>query len=194
MRKNKKKSIVVIMFLMILGISLLGGCKKEEADSLDSQESVPVSENNQPSSEAVTDTTDGTISEEEPTKNLPIYCLQEESLEREPVIAIIPEDTAIDAEFVVKTVVDAFEERSILIGIDSVISKEDTVIVNFKKDEIPITNVGTSAESGILDSISMSLLDNVKSCQKVIFRIEGEAYETGHMLFGIDEPYKTLNK
>lgn len=185
MKINKRK--VIILFLMMFVLFTVSGCSKEK------QETVAIPDGNgQPSSEAITDTTDGT--ETESTKILPIYCLQEETLEREPVAAIIPEDAKIDGEFVVKTVVDTFAERSFSIGIDSVSSEEDTVIISFKKDKPPVKDVGSGLESGILDSISMSVLDNVKSCQKVVFRIEGEAYKTGHMLFEIDEPYKTLNK
>ena len=67
----------------------------------------------------------------------------------------------------------------------------DTVIVSFLFGKAPLSTVGSDVEETILNSIANSLLDNVEDCKKVIFRAEGEAYESGHYAFEVDEAYAT---
>jgi len=124
------------------------------------------------------------------TKEMLIYGIQNETLESQQVSVSIPKKSKITAEFIVDQVVDVFAENSLDIGIDSVTQEGDKVIVSFKADKAPLTNVGAGVETTILDSISMSLLDNLDTCKNVIFRVEGKAYTSGHIELGIDEVYK----
>lgn len=146
--------------------------------------------------EASTDETvkDSTSKDNEKTEiELPIYTINDESLETEDAIAYVSADTKVTAEVIVDEVVKAFSANSYDVKIESVSQEGDTVVVNFEKDSAPVSGVGASVEVSTLDSISYSLLDNLSTCKKVIFRVEGEAYESGHNQFGINEPYITGN-
>lgn len=123
------------------------------------------------------------------TKEISIYTMNEASLEVEVVSALIPEDTEITPELIVNLVVDSLEDRLVFVGVDSVTTKKDSVIVSFKKDQAPFANGGSGLEATILDAIAQSLVDNLADYQKVIFRVNGEAYASGHFEFGIDEVY-----
>lgn len=125
---------------------------------------------------------------------LPIYTINDETLETEDAIAYVSADAKITAEVIVDAVVEAFSANSYEVKIDSVSQEGDTVVVNFKKNSAPVTGVGASAEVTTLDCISYSLLDNLSTCKKVIFRVEGEAYASGHIELGINEPYSTGNE
>lgn len=125
---------------------------------------------------------------------LPIYTINDETLETEDAIAYVSGDTKITAQVIVDAVVEAFNANSYEVKIDSVSQEGDTVIVNFKKNSAPVTGVGASVEATTLDCISYSLLDNLSTCKKVIFRVEGEAYASGHIELGINEPYSTGNE
>lgn len=122
-------------------------------------------------------------------KEVSIYSIDENTLDIVSVVALISEDTVLTPEIVVDMVVDSFEDRLIIIGIDSITVENDAVIVSFKKDQAPLYNTGSSVETGILDAIAQSIVDNIKEYPKVIFRVEGEAYVSGHMEFKIDEVY-----
>ena len=124
---------------------------------------------------------------------LPIYTINDETLETEDAIAYVSADTKITAEVIVAEVVKAFSANSYEVKIESVSQEGDTVVVNFKKNSAPVSGVGSSEEITTLDCISYSLLDNLSTCKKVIFRVEGEAYASGHIEYGINEPYITGN-
>ncbi|WP_310603479.1 GerMN domain-containing protein [Anaerosporobacter sp.] len=134
--------------------------------------------------------------ESESTKEeikISIYTINDETLEAEDAIAYVSGDTKITAEVIVAEVVKAFSTNSYEVKIESVSQEGDAVIVNFKKDSAPIVGAGSSIEITTLDCISYSLLDNLSTCKKVIFRVEGEAYASGHISFKINEPYITGN-
>lgn len=127
------------------------------------------------------------------TKELSIYTINDETLETEPVIANIPSDTKVTPQVVVDQVINAFADNSYVVDVQNVSTEGDAIIVNFSKDSAPVINVGASVECTTLDCISYSLLDNIPECKKIIFRIDGEAYSTGHIEKGINEPYATGN-
>jgi hypothetical protein len=155
----------------------------EDSTTKDSQETT--------TNEADKDSSKGTSKAE---VELPIYTINDESLETEDAIAYVSADTKITAEVIVDEVVKAFSANSYEVKIDSVSQDGDTVVVNFKKNSAPVTGVGASVEVTTLDCISYSLLDNLSTCKKVIFRVEGEAYASGHIELGINEPYSTGNE
>lgn len=124
---------------------------------------------------------------------LPIYTINDETLETEDAIAYVSADTKITAKVIVDEVVKAFSANSYEVKIESVSQEGDTVVVNFKKGSAPVSGVGSSEEITTLDCISYSLLDNLSTCKKVIFRVEGEAYASGHIEYKINEPYITGN-
>lgn len=208
MKKNfKKKTNKVVFNYMVLSIilsmslMLFSGCKNEDKNSDNSQNQTTIessgteNENEDNSSkEAVENDKKVAKNEDAPTlpetKELLIYGIQNETLESEQVSVTVPKDSEITAEFIVGQVIEVFADNSLEIGIDSVAQDKDKVIVSFLKDKAPLLNVGSGVEITILDSISMSLLDNLDSCKNVIFRVEGKAYASGHVELDIDEAYK----
>lgn len=107
----------------------------------------------------------------------------------EPVTALIPADEEITPELIVDRVVDAMADQSLLVGIESVKTDGDTVIVSFYSDQPPLNNVGAGFESSILNAIAQSLTENLDDYNKVIYQVEGGAYSSGHIKLDIDEVY-----
>lgn len=198
MKKNiMKYNMIIVTF--VLCFAILGGCGKKVPETVANKTQSPTvqtSETPKPTTTAQAATTAATAtSSPKPTsksvlsKQLPIYTINDESLECEAAVAMIPEDSKVTAKLIVNTVVDNLAEHSLKIGIDKVTVDGDKVIVSFKDGYAPLVNVGAGVESTILDCISNSLLDNLSSCKKVIFREEGKKYESGHIDLGYDEVY-----
>lgn len=133
--------------------------------------------------------TDESVPIAPPNKEISIYTMNESTFEVEPATALISEDSEVTPELIVDLVVDSFADRSVTIGIDSIKTKDDAVIVSFLSDQPPLVNVGGSVETTILDAIAQSLVDNLDDYTKVIFQVEGEAYASGHYEFKINQVY-----
>ncbi|NLK28281.1 MAG: hypothetical protein GX306_08065 [Clostridiales bacterium] len=126
-----------------------------------------------------------------PTANIEllIYTINPESGEIEAATAMISDSNELTPELIVSKVVESMADKSIKVGIDKVTTENDAVIVSFLSDQPPLTNVGAGIESAILNSIAQSLMDNLPEYNKVIYRVEGEAYRSEHIDLGIDEAY-----
>ena len=118
---------------------------------------------------------------------LPIYTLNVETLEPEAVSVLI-QATEITPELIVDKVIETLEYQCYTIEVESVTTQEDAVVVSFYKDQPPVT-FGSSAEGAVLDVFAQSLVDNLEDYSKVIYRMEGEAYASGHFEFGINQVY-----
>lgn len=141
--------------------------------------------------------TDQNVTKEDPTptliqptanKKLAIYTVNSDA-EVEPATAMIPENTEITPQLIVDTVKDTLAENSLMVGIESVTTKGDAVIVSFYSDQPPLSDVGAGYEGAILDAIAQSLTDNLDGSNKIIYQVEGKAYVSGHVELGIDEVY-----
>ena len=176
---RKRYKLSVGLFILVLMTVLLGACGKQKEENADSQTNQEVQ-----SEEQGTDEEDVAVNQG--PQQVPIYSINDSSLESEQTYVTVEELTP---EAVVQAVVDSFAEHSLEVGIDSIATEGDTVIVSFLYGKAPLTSVGSTVEETILNSIADSLLDNIESCKKVVFRAEGEAYESGHYAFGIDEVY-----
>ncbi len=75
------------------------------------------------------------------------------------------------------------------IKVDDVIVENEKVIVSFSSKGRPVKDCNKKMENLILECFSNSLLDNVKSCKKVIFRCDGKAYHSSQYNFSINEVY-----
>lgn len=169
--------------------------KGEIANNKVSNSETDTSKNNETSVE-----TSGSVNSQEPTPtssliqpteniDLSVYTVNANSGDVEPVTAAIPKSSKLNPALIVDTVVGSLADQSIMIGIKDVTTKEDTIIVNFTKDNPPSKNLGSGYEGAILDAIAQSLLDNLNDYHKVIFRIDDKAYASGAYEFGIDEVY-----
>ncbi len=123
-------------------------------------------------------------------KELSIYSISAETAEKISVIAMVPSDTEITPELIVDKVVESMEDESFTIGVDSVTTKDDMVIVSFTGNQPPVQNVGSSVEAEILDAVAQSLLDNLSDTyHKVVFRVMDGPYASGHFEFDINHVY-----
>jgi len=209
----KNKKIMRICFIMSFGLLLFTtACKNkvveqpEVKSSITNTQEIELDDNT--ASENINDTQSSEIQNsilntDEPSKNkgkvesieraatkeISIYTMNETTLEVEVVAALVPADSEVTPESIVDMVVDSLADRLVIVGIDEVTTKDDTVIVSFLSDKAPLANVGSGVEETILNSFAQSLVDNLEDYPKVIFRVEGNAYSSGHFEFGIDQVY-----
>jgi len=149
-----------------------------------------LSENSGSDNNASTDIDNPSPAIVQPTQNVELLIyIVDSSAQLETVPALVPADKDITPQLIVDTVVDSMADRSILIGVENVTTQNDTVIVSFYSDQPPLKDVGASFETAILDAIAQSLVENLKDYNKVIYRVEGGPYISGHLEFGIDEVY-----
>jgi cytoskeletal protein RodZ len=203
-RHNKK----ILLIILLIGIFLLTGCNKfhfgtfNASDEEKSGSEITLTpEDNQ--DEPITDSKDNEASEKseeeltptpssiQPTANidLTVYSVNVDSGDIEAVTASVNKDSEITPELIVDTVIESMADKSIVVGIESVTTNEDTVIVSFKKEQAPFSEVGAGYESAILDAIAQSLTDNLENYNKVIYRVDGKAYVSGHIELEVDEVY-----
>ena len=181
----QKKNVVYVMLCLCVAV-LVSGCNVERE---------PKKEENVSLTPAVSKVISEVPNKEKPTIAPPeniavtIYTLSPDTLEKEAVTALVMLESELDAEIIVEQVVAAMEDSGFYIGIDEIFIDGDTVIVDFDSDAAPVCGVGASVEGAILDIIGQSILDNILDCKKIIYRIEGEAYKTGHLEFEFDEVY-----
>ncbi|MBE5961521.1 MAG: hypothetical protein E7256_09100 [Lachnospiraceae bacterium] len=187
MRLKRRLFLLTIILLCVMPA---GGCKKNEGNSEQAQivqETDNVGEKNN----------DVSTGEETPTptleltdnKEMFIYSINSDTMEKESITAMISSNEEITPDLIVEKVVDSLEDASFLVGIDAVATSGDIVIVSFEKDLAPVANVNKRIETEILDVVAQSLLDNLNDYTKVVFRVMGEAYQSAHRTFGIDQVY-----
>jgi hypothetical protein len=206
-RFNKK----ILLIIMLIGIFLLTGCSKFHfgtfKESNDGKSSTEVTlapekknettsigeETESSTSSGVEDTLESTPTPSliQPVANidLPIYTVNVNSGDIETRTALISKDSDITPELIVTTVIESMADQSLVVGIESVVSEGDTVIVSFKKNQEPFSDMGAGYESAILDAIAQSITDNLDDYNKVIYRVEGKAYVSGHIELEVDEVY-----
>ena len=204
--KRCNKSLILILILVV--IFALTGCNsimfRTFKDNDEPDNKVEEVENNK-DDEDVTDKdkddsedSDETDSGEEgpaptviqPTNNveLLIYVVNS-ATELDPVTALVPADQEITPQLIVDTVVDSMADQSLIIGVESVDAEGDTVIISFYGDKPPISNVGAGLEDAILNAIAQSITDNLEEYPKIIYRIEGGPYVSGHIELDLNEVY-----
>ncbi|WP_167956689.1 GerMN domain-containing protein [Anaerosporobacter faecicola] len=171
---------------------MVEGEATQEPEVEETQEAKPT-EDLEEEEASTTKEEDSTEVVEKKQVELPIYTINDETLETEDAIAYISGDTEVTAELIVGEVIKAFEANAYEVEVESVSQDGDTVVVNFMKGSAPVTGVGASVEGATLECISYSLLDNLPTCKKVVFRVDGEAYVSGHIEMEINEPYITGN-
>lgn len=124
------------------------------------------------------------------TGTLPIYCINDDGSDIEPVDAYIDANADINSSVVTEAVVKEFANHNVIILIDSVSEDQNgNVKISFKKNSIPVIGVDEELEYLILDCFSQSILDNMETVHAVIFRIEGKAYVTDNVSMGKNEAY-----
>lgn len=205
-----------ILLLMVTCLLMLTGCDKfkfgvfdaseedkvhsqvsEETDSKDNDDNISTDKSESKEQEkdkenkVTSDKSNPTPTSIQPNVNidLHIYTVNNTTAEIEPITALIPQDSDITPELIVDTVVESLADQSIIIKIDKVTTEDDKVIVSFKKEKAPYSDMGSGYEGAILDAIAQSLIDNLKDYKKVIYRIENKPYVSGVFEYGINEAH-----
>lgn len=123
--------------------------------------------------------------------DLPIYTVDAEKGDIVPATVVISESSEVTPDLIVDNVIQSLADKSIIVGILDVTTKDDAIIVNFDKDNPPYKDLGSSYEAAILDAIAQSLIDNLDSYNKVIYHVDGGVYASGVYEYEIDEAYFT---
>ena len=79
----------------------------------------------------------------------------------EALTALTSADSEITPGLVVKTVVDSMADQSLIIGIESVTTKDDAVIVSFKSDKAPLKMLVQVLRKTYSQCNSPSITDNL---------------------------------
>ncbi len=206
--KNFLLILILICTFILIGCSNFRVRTFKDADNLDkndNKESVSdptptpnldeedISRKNPPDENVILTTPDedieiSTFIQPVENRDLLIYVV-DNSTELEAVTALIPTDIELTPQVIIDTVIDSMADQSLIIGVESVTTEEDTVIVSFYPDKPPLASVGSGLEEAILNAIAQSLTDNLDNYHKVIYRVEGGPYISGHIELGIDEVY-----
>lgn len=200
-RFNKK----IILILILISVFLFVGCsnfklktskgtdgnsnkKTENIDDTVSSDDIEDSKDDNDEVLLIDDAPTPTVIQPISNIELLIYVVNS-STDLDPVIALVPADSELTPNLIVDTVVDSMADQSLAIGIESVSTQDDTVIISFYKDQPPLTNVGSGFETAILDALAQSITENLEDYNKIIYRVEGGPYISGHIELGIDEVY-----
>ena len=71
----------------------------------------------------------------------------------------------------------------------SIKQKGNSIYVDFRSDVLH-TQLGSSGESTMLESIADGYLNNIEGVDAVYFSVEGKSYSSSHIEFPMDVPYK----
>lgn len=123
------------------------------------------------------------------TKEIVIYTINPDTIKKEAVTALVYVESELTPELIMEQVIAAMEDDRFYIEIDSITTEGKNIIVSFCAESTPVCNVGASVEGVILDAIGQSLLDNLPDYSGIIYRVEGGAYNSGHLEIGIDEVF-----
>lgn len=199
MNRWKRNLVLGIVFLFMLSVC---GCQDKKTSESPKQPTVTpaiTSEDKDSSLVKEKDIVTPSVTEAQEKedfgemKEISIYTLDSDTAEKVPVTALVPKDTVLTPELIVDKVTESMTDAACMVGVDSITTDGDKVIISFKDDQPPVINVGSSVEAGILDSFAQSILDNIPEYHKIIFRIMDQPYATGHFEFGLNEVYMEMN-
>lgn len=134
-----------------------------------------------------TDDNDVTISQDGDMVGLEIYLYNNNS-ECVPTTSLIPVDTPITAELIVKEVIANFDNNVIINDIEE---KKDYVTVSFDSESAPLIGISKATEEAILDCIAYSLIDNLEKCNKIYYKTDKGDYKSDDIYLSKNEPYLT---
>ncbi|MCH5264982.1 MAG: hypothetical protein J1F02_03720 [Lachnospiraceae bacterium] len=120
-------------------------------------------------------------------KTLTIYSIDSDNMTLIPV-SVKKEEQKITAWYIASLVLENLNKDDIEVTV--VEKKKKKVYVSFSTHGKPVQNCNKEMETLILDCFSNSILDNVKGCDQVIFRCDGnKEYRSSQYSFGLEEAY-----
>lgn len=156
-----------IMTILVVGLLLLTGCGGEQ--SIPSASPLPTQKSTM--------------------ETLTIYSVDSDSMSLIPVV-IKKQKKVYTAEYITYLVTQNLEDEDI--KIDHVKQQKDTVIVSFLSDAKPVKGCSKKMETLILNCFASSLLDNVKGCEKIVYRCGDKAYKSENRTFLRNQIYASV--
>jgi len=205
MMRRKLWRQLLFCLLGVCMLSVLAGCGSKYGEipqnsaETEASNSLPTQDiNKTPDQAAANDASvsaDNTVLNEEvqtaidSAVDLQIYTIDPDSLDVKAVTVSVSGNRKIDAKTIAGLVTEELSSQSVDVDVlDVTQDAENNVILNFGDDAPPVMNVGSTIEAAILDCYCHSITDNIAG-SKVYLRINGGRYETGHLLFELNEAY-----
>lgn len=166
MQNNRRYTILLAV---MLAFCILTGCEKAE-------KKVPET--------VVT----GSVVQTYTEKNMiTIYSINSDNMTLIPVSVKKEDQTTYTVADICNLVIDNLEEDDIILT--SCRLKSNTAYISFSSKGKPIKNCSKKMEKLILEAISNSVLDNIDSCENVVFRCDEKAYQSENRSFEKNEVY-----
>lgn len=198
------KKLLIIIFTIIIGIFFLSGCiffNNNEPSVSPSETVQPIATPTPTATVKPAQATPSPSPSPSPTVSSDPVTYEDNKIEFE--YYDVAEDKMVDATVEVEgtgdvqSAIDAVNDvyiKKVLgdagIKTNSIVYKDGNIYVDFT-DSIYNLNLGSSGESGVLESIADAYLNNVEGIKAVYFSVNGTDYSSGHIEFSKDEPYKT---
>lgn len=119
------------------------------------------------------------------------YTVNVSNCSRKNAMMVVESLDEITPDLLIESIIDTLSDQSVLLDVDSISLSDGVCIVSFSDRMREISEDNTELEDAILDACATSIIDNVIDCSSIVFRIEGEAYETVGHSFDIDFVYMT---
>lgn len=156
----------IYTFILIAGLLLvMTGCQ-EEKNEISVTTSVPTPKNHM--------------------EIINIYSIDPDTLTLVPV-SVKKEDGKLSAEYIISLVLNNLSEYNI--RTPELKKSGKKLYVSFSSKGEPVKNCNKKVEKLILECFANSLLDNIETCEDIIFQVEGNAYKSDNFDFKRDEVY-----
>lgn len=176
----KKKIGKLFVFLMAACLISITACRKEKPADDDTITVIPTM--------GAAEVTPAVTFMPSSMKNIIYYTLSD-SMEKEEMTAVLPEDTELTPEYLVNYVTETMDAVSVAVEVDSVTTSGQSVIVSFSEDTAPVCGTDAELEGEILDAIAQSILENFTEYTSVIYRVMGQAYVSENRSFSLNHVY-----
>ncbi len=178
------KLFMMIFLCLLLSMGVLSCTRKPDTDPVDPlQGQGPAVPEKEP---VITKVVPGKDNTEVVT--LRYYTVRSDG-QLERATSMVEGKTSITPEVVLDFLLDALEDESLVLNVDSVKISDSVCIISFDDSIYDIASEGERIENSVLDAIAQSILDNVADVTGVAYRIKGDRYETVNNSFTLDSVY-----
>jgi len=186
MKKGKTRHIFFLLFIFMALFALIG-CKSEFSPS----DNTPTAVVTPAPTKIVTIPDDSGNASSNATQlvSMQYYIIDTSDNELSTAVALVPADEEISPETVMDFFIDSLADESVELKLDSIEQESDLVIISFDESMLDIAAKNADLEAAILDAAAQGILDNVKSCKRICYRILGKEYVTANKNFSADYIY-----
>ncbi len=102
---------------------------------------------------------------------------------------MLDENTDVTPELIIDYITEGLKDESVKLSFAGIEYNNGRCIVDFDDSIISIAKTSANLEDAVLDAIAQSVLDNVKGCMEIVYRINGQKYSTANRTFDLDYVY-----